>query len=205
MKYIYYSFLIIMLISCGNSSNTKVNKEGSDTEKEMPLFRIKNAQDINVSDFEFEGEIVNKKVWQDDNGENVVLFAIKAGEELFVYHYASEFNQTRLLRKVYDFEKDCEFDQTLEFVEQSIAITDLDKNGLGEITFAYKKACISDVSPLELKLLMLENGNKYIIRGNTLIKMGEETFGGNKTVDPTFEQAPPNFLSHANKVWSAIR
>ena len=58
------------------------------------------------------------------------------------------------MAKVYDFEKNCDYDLTLEFIENSIEVTNLDNNNFGEITFAYKKACISDVSPKDLKLLM---------------------------------------------------
>jgi hypothetical protein len=35
------------------------------------------------------------------------------------------------------------------------------------VTFAYTLACRSDVSPVTFKLLMLENGRKYIVRGES--------------------------------------
>ena len=90
------------------------------------------------------------------------MFTLKE-EELFVYHYSITSDNVTLLRKVYDFEKDCgDYDLFLEFIDHSIQVTDLDNNHIGEITFAYKKACISDVSPLGLKLMILENGNKFI-------------------------------------------
>lgn len=150
-----------------------------------------------------EGKIVFKKFWQDSNGENIVLFTQKE-LELYVYHYSVKDDQVKLLRKIYDFEEKCEFDLTLEFLEKSIGVTDLDKNNIGEITFAYQKSCRSDVSPLVLKLLILENGEKYILRGNTIVDLGDQKIGGDKKMDASFDQAPMVFLDHANKVWGSI-
>ncbi|MTB52683.1 M949_RS01915 family surface polysaccharide biosynthesis protein [Lewinella sp. W8] len=151
-----------------------------------------------------DGEIVLQKAWEDSNGENIVLFT-KGEEELFVYHYAVAGSQAKLLRRVYDAEKSCEFDLFLSFIESSISVTDLDENNLGEITFAYRKACISDVSPKELKLLTLENGNKYIIRGTTTLEAPGMRVDGSKTVDASFNEAPASFLTHAESIWEKVR
>ena len=150
-----------------------------------------------------EGKIGNKRFWQDSNGENIVLFTQK-DNELFVYHYAINGEHVKLLRKVYDFEKACDYDLFLEFIGNSIKVTDLDNNNFGELTFAYKKACISDVSPLGLKLLMLENGNKFIIRGTTSIVEPGGRVDDTKNVDASFKDAPDRFLSHANKIWESV-
>lgn len=166
-------------------------------------FNVLNKSNHDLSKLNYDGKILHKRFWNDLNGENITLFTQK-GNELFVYHYSIDSDNAKLLRKVYDFEKECEFDLTLEFIENSIGVTDLDNNNVGEITFAYKKGCISDVSPLDLKMLMLENGNKYIIRGRTVINMGTEKVGGDKNIDASFEMAPTSFLSHANSVWNNI-
>ena len=171
--------------------------------KENNKFSVLNKPDYDLSKLEYDGKIVNKKIWQDANGENIALFTRK-GNELFVYHYSISADIVKLLRKVYDFERDCDYDLFLEFIENSIGVTDLDENNYGEITFAYKKACISDVSPLDLKLLMLENGNKFIIRGLTVVNTGNEKIGGDKNIDASFEKAPDNFLSHANTIWESV-
>jgi len=132
-----------------------------------------------------------------------VLFT-KNKEELFVYHYSIIGGKAKLLRKVYDFEKGCDYDLFLDFIENSIGVTDLDKDNLGEITFAYQKACISDVSPKGLKLLILENGNKYIIRGTNSIDKPGIKVDGSKKVDASFDEAPAGFLSLANKIWDKV-
>ncbi len=166
-------------------------------------FSIMDKPNYDLSKLNHEGKIGKKRFWQDANGENIVLFTQKK-EELFIYHYAINGGNVKLLRKVYDFEKDCDYDLTLAFIENSIKVTDLDNNNFGELTFVYKKACISDVSPLGLKLAMLENGDKFMIRGTTSIDQPSIKVDGTKNVDASFKDAPDSFLSHANKIWESV-
>lgn len=171
--------------------------------KDSGKLSLLNKSEYDLSKLDHDGKIVNQSIWNDANGENIVLFTQKE-EELFVYHYAIDAAEPKLLRKIYDAEKDCDYDLTLDFVEEAIKLTDLDNDKVGEITFAYKIACISDVSPLDLKLVMLENGKKFIVRGSTIVNMGNEKLGGDKTIDASFKSAPDSFLSHANKVWDSV-
>lgn len=203
--------LVLAIISCTNSNNQQVDKPTDQaidvSEPKEPVqitkFEILDAVEYDLNQLQYEGRIMHKRFWQDSNGENIVLFTLKK-PELFVFHYSIDGDKVQQLRRVYDFERDCDYDLSLGFVESSIGVTDIDGNNLGEITFAYKKACISDVSPLELKLLILENGNKFIIRGTTLINMGDMNIGGDKNIDPSFDNAPEGFLGHANQVWDQI-
>ena len=174
--------------------------------KNQPVhkFSLLDKPTYDLSKLRYEGKIVNKKFWNDANGENIAMFT-KKKSELFVYHYAISSDNVRELRRVYDFEKDCDYDLTIEFIEEAIKVTDLDNNNFGEITFAYKKACISDVTPLDLKLLMLENGNKFIIRGTTVIDKPGIKAGGDKNVDPSFNNAPASFLLHADNIWDNVK
>lgn len=164
---------------------------------------IENTSELNEADFEYTGEIVHKNAWLDKNGRNTVLFS-KNAEELFVFHYVLDGDTPVLLRKVQDFQYSCEFDLYLDFIASSIVVSDLDNDDLGEVTFAYKKSCTSDLSPKELKLLLLEDGHKYIIRGTTVLVIDGERLGGKKIVDVSFDNAPDVFLSHTNGLWDKI-
>ncbi len=218
------NFLILVLsvpfmVACNGKTNQEVQevKEGANTTKESQTeapvenpeqkqrtFKILESSKTNISDLEYSGTIAHKHYWQDQNGENIALFTTTE-EELYVFHYAVKEGQKSLLRKVYDFEKDCEFDLFIEFIPNSIFVTDLDANDLGELTFAYQKTCASDVSPKTLKLLMLEDKEKYIIRGTTEINMGgNDIIGGDKEMDPSFDGAPKMFRDHADKVWDSV-
>ena len=76
-------------------------------------------------------------------------------------------------------------------------------NNVREITFAYRKACRSDVSSSTMKLLTLENGEKYIIRGTTKICLPGYSEESQKKIDPSFYNAPHPFLTNANRIWQA--
>lgn len=207
MKHIYLlPSLFFFFLSCSTNeqtSNEEIKNEKKQEvfeEKETP-FSIKEKATYDISQLDFDGGIIFSNYWDDKNGENVVLFTEDPGKQLFVYHYAIKDNSPQLLRKVSDFIKDCDWDYAFEFIKPSISATDLDKDNIGEITFAYRITCTSDVSPWELKLLTLENGDKYIIRGTTAISYGEENYGGDKTIDESFTNGPQAFLDHANKTW----
>ncbi len=103
-----------------------------------------------------------------------------------------------------DFVDACEFDLTLELLEGSIEVTDLDDDGEPEISFLYQLACRSDVSPKVVKLLMYEGATKYALRGESREQVGEHEFmGGDFKADPAFARAPPKFLEFARAKWKA--
>jgi hypothetical protein len=104
---------------------------------------------------------------------------------------------------VRDLVTDCEMGAvTAAFHDAAFAVTDLDHDGLAEITFGYELACRSDVSPATYKLLVIENGAKYILRGQTRIPAGDGPAGGAFTADPAEAKWPAAFLAHAKDRWA---
>ncbi len=159
------------------------------------------------------GEIVYGETWQDKNGENTLLLCEKTSEkytdccnektkELHAYHYANSGNGDKLIREIKDYENDCIFDMRARFVEESVNITDIDDDGYAEITFVYRLGCTSELSSDGLKLMMLENGEKYAIRGTTTVDYGYEVLKGETQIDPSFDNAPAGFLDFAKKIWN---
>lgn len=150
----------------------------------------------------------------DKRGINYVLFSSKAlrggpgpegdptaGAMLYVDHWiVPAGGKAKLVRTVRDKVEDCAFSMTAKFHDDAFGVTDLDGDGTGEITFAYETGCRSDVSSDTLKLLVLENGAKYILRGETRI---EGATGGSFTADPAEARWPAKFLAHAKDVWDA--
>ena len=163
------------------------------------------------------GTVVRALSWTDKNGGNMLLLTEtneiwdrhreSRTRELYAYHYANRKTATyQLLRQIHDFEKDCPLDIALAHLSNSLTVTDLDKDGFAEITFLYTNGCKGDVSPDALKLMLLENGAKYAIRGETTLYQGGKPLEGYangtpKTVDASFAQAPKAFLAHANRQW----
>lgn len=84
------------------------------------------------------------------------------------------------LRLVQDGTTDCaDADLSADFLEDSVRVTDEDGDGKAELSFAYDLNCTTDVSPSTRKLLVLEQGDKHILRGTARVQVGEsETAGG---------------------------
>lgn len=158
------------------------------------------------------GKFVAAVSWRDKNHFNLLVFSklVKkkdyfTSEYLFAYLYSERDDGERdLVRTVRDKVEDCEFDLLAEFEPKTISVTDLDRDGIGEVTFGYRLVCTSDISPVDMKLLVLEGGDKYIIRGTSTLDMGEESIAGTKRVDKSFKEGPPEFLAHATKVWAVL-
>lgn len=161
---------------------------------------------------------VNGKVerwvsWQDGRGDNVAIFsqetkekARKDGERLvskalYVTVFSGKDGRLKRVREVRELANACLFDLTNEVRETSVGVTDLDGDGLGELTFAYVTGCRSDVSPLAMKLLVLEGADKHILRGSTRVNTGTESMGGEFKAE-FGKKAPASFLEHASKVWA---
>jgi hypothetical protein len=165
-------------------------------------------------DIKYSGSVVAMTKWDDKLGSNI-LFITETSEnsnedtrskELFGYHYISDNSGNVQLWKINDFVKDCPVDLTLEYIDRSLVITDLDENGIGESSFLYKMSCKGDVSSDDMKLIMHEDKNKYAIRGSMDLKMnGQELEKGSMKADPSFDKAPPEFLEYARKQWSVFK
>lgn len=181
------------------------------------------------TEIRYKGKIVAGARWMDKEGENLLLLCETGpfksrvppkskknpygewgmGAEVAGYHYVKVKGEYRLLWKLHDFVEICPFDLDATFLPKSLTITDLDNNGIAESTFLYKKGCRSDLSPVQLKLIMHEGKDKYALRGETVVpyiypeeKLGK--IGGQKTIDPAFGRAPKVFLDHALRQWNAF-
>ncbi len=156
-------------------------------------------------------ELKRAKKWHDASGENwLVLYEsgayIKKGStgasaKLSAILYQKADSGFVQKWKMVDYITDCEFDVTCSFYDDHLAITDLDSNGLAEITMVYALSCKSDVSPNEKKLIMYEGSNKYAIRGEELMVLQKDTIGGSWNADASFGKAPKAFLEYAVAHW----
>jgi hypothetical protein len=103
--------------------------------------------------------------------------------------------------------KDCMFDAEIGAKSGPWSVTDLDSNGLAEISFAWSVGCRSDVSPIKHKVFLVgfdEHAavQKHVLRGTTGIELeGSIDEGGEFKADELFQTAPKSFLAHATKVW----
>jgi hypothetical protein len=126
----------------------------------------------------FRGKIITGARWRDLRGENILLLT-QTGKfptrgkcpegrcfdaALYAYHYVKHGNSVSLLWRLTDAQRHCPFDLYAGLFHGSLAITDVDSDGIGQRTFVYKLSCRSDVSPARLKLIMLRERRSMLSR-----------------------------------------
>jgi hypothetical protein len=155
--------------------------------------------------------------WSDRLGENWLVLAksrcltpnLEPGstwcgdEELYAYHYVRRAGSFSLLWSTIDAVRECEVDVTLVHSPRTLAITDLDADGVAESTFVYLLACRGGVDPAGMKLIMHEGATKYAIRGNTdMSDLGPGYGRGRMQLDPAFSRAPRQLREFAVSHWN---
>lgn len=183
------------------------NQEVEVKFEELPFNKEKFPNQIS----NFKGYIEQGKYWKDKNGDNYFILTFEPtiykdkDDESYKsqtghgYHFCNNnTNDFTLVREFIDFVKDCQHDLTFDFLPEYFIVQDLNNNQFGEITVIYNMTCASDVSPYTIKLLMFENGEKYAIRGTTKVNAGGgEMYGGDITVDPSFNNVENSLKNYA--------
>jgi hypothetical protein len=225
MKYLLFLSTILLFCACQTSVQKEVQSAGT-----VPASPNKMETAVEVDSGSLPGSISYqgffKKAlrWTDATGENLLLLTetgirntkVSLGEtdygsdaELYAYHYLlSAGGGTEETWKVYDFIEDCPVDIVAAFVPKECQITDLNSNGTAEIWLLYKTACHGDVSPLDMKIIMYEGGQKYALRGENKVQVGvlddgtAQYAGGDYTFDAAFEKGPALFRQQALEIWN---
>jgi hypothetical protein len=164
----------------------------------------------------YTGNIIQAVSWTDKTGNNIVVLttsdktqsknapdeAYKDGD-LYVYHFLASGDSIKQTWKVYDYIKECPLDMSLYFVDKTFAVTDLNKDGKGEVWTMYKVSCQGDVSPIPMKIIMYHDNKKFAARGTTKVQLSENDYeGGEFVFDEAFKNAPEEFRQYAEKLWN---
>ena len=173
--------------------------------------------DINKipKEIKYNGKVKSAITWNDKLGKNFVLtcetgeFETKNSEndgrdsEIYAYHFILSKNIIKQNWKIYDYIKDCPVDIEASFLKNTLNITDLNNDGIGEIWIMYKIVCHGDVSPCEMKIIMYQGKQKLAMRGQNRVKVSDkEYYGGNYTFDKAFNEAPNYYKDYAKKLWN---
>jgi len=202
------------------NEKAKLSEKKDNTKEEKYVqnkdFKVLPQADMkNIPENWYSGEIKSLINWEDKNGHNTFIVSIVNKEikgtsdspegltrEIHGYHYKSTEGGPELIREIKDFETDCIFDNRLAYDPTYLSITDLDNDHYGEICFLYSLGCTSELSPDNVKLMFIENGDKFAIRGSTTVYYGKEAFGGEQKIDGTLKSGPKEFLNHTKGVWA---
>lgn len=189
--------IVVLLVTPNLFAQTAIQKLTFDAKK-LP-------EEVSVK-----GKIVRGESWKDLLGENLLILTQtdeartpkptdpdSKDDYLYGYHFVKKEGKFVQIWMIQDFVKDCSFDIYCEYILPSVAVVDMNKNGIAETSFMYKVVCRSDVSPAGLKLIMHEGTKKYAIRGTTLYT----GIGGEKTIDVSFKTADKALQDFANQQW----
>jgi hypothetical protein len=159
------------------------------------------------------GTPVRAVVWNDARGRNLVVLSSASRKlkpsgtsaKLYADHFATRAGSTVRLRAVRDGLDCTEGDLTARFKTGSPAVADVDHDHVAEVTFAYLLGCSNDVSPSTFKLLVLEGGAKYIVRGQSWEDQAGPVQGDHRlafgTPEPAWSKWPAPIAERAKAVY----
>lgn len=119
----------------------------------------------------------------------------------FAYHFFIQNDTANLSWKAAGSVKSCDVNTKGNKVKNSLVVTDLDKNKIAEVWLIYKAFCIDDEVPNGMKIIMYENGKRYMLNGTRILQLDGKTVGGEFSFDESFKTAPQIFIKYAKELW----
>ena len=203
--------LLSLMLSCKNKKQGSNTNPVTQEEKVVSEVEEVTAAVSALLPLPSSYQLKRAKKWHDVSGENwLVLYETgayiekgqsNASAKLSAVLYQKTDSGFVTKWKMMDHINNCELDIVCAFYDDHLTITDLDSNGLAEITMVYALSCKGDVSPNEKKLLMYEGEQKYAIRGEELMLLQKDSIGGSWKADTAFSKAPKVFLTYAIDHW----
>lgn len=172
---------------------------------------------------DFRGTVVEALRWTDEASEKILVqtitgqfnrkdyeenskeFLIQDKSELYVYLFerkesGDKFN---ISWKIHDFTECFGVDLFTGFIPKATTITDIDNDGITEVTVPYVLICRGGMDPGTMKIIMYEGSEKYALRGSTMIACdGENPYGGKNSASENLNSNAV-FLNFLNKRWDS--
>ena len=172
---------------------------------------------------DFRGTIVEALKWTDSVSEKILIQSVTGHfnwkdydkdstdymtqdkSELYSYLFEKKNNETSFNRtwKIYDYTECFGVDWFTGFIPKATTITDIDKDGISEISIPYVSICRGGMDPGAMKIIMYEGSIKYALRGSTMLMCkSEHPYGGEFKPSENLNKES-EFLSFLKKRWNA--
>ena len=153
------------------------------------------------------GQVVEAWSWNDENGRNLVVSTTevtkKNRQTLKVIHVADLDGNPRTLRVMTDPDlPDCKNKDAVGaagFTKNSMVVRDINGDGVAEVTAGWTSRCGSSSGPSEIKLALITNGKKYIIRESGVVGKA-----GTGRADPKSGSWPDGFYESLTKLYKKL-
>lgn len=150
------------------------------------------------------GSIVEAWGWTDKNGRNLVVTSRagrKGNRSLRVTHLAGLDGDPRVLRVLRDpnLPANCRRVGFAGFTAKSLIVRDLDSNNVAEVLVGWSSRCGGKAASSVIKLALITNGDKYIVRGQGVIGKAADP-----DPDPSASGWPDGFYKVVNAQYSKL-
>jgi hypothetical protein len=120
------------------------------------------------------GAIEDGLRWTDKTGDSAIVFSRTTDQangsiRLFATLLRKGSSEWSILQRLSEGSTGCPEDNATRFQPHVLDLTDLDRDGIREVTFAYQHGCVSDVSPVNAELVVIEDQALHLTRGRTWV------------------------------------
>lgn len=125
-----------------------------------------------ISSFDIKGDVIESFQWEDKLKNNMIIFSQlypdTSGSTLYLYcnHIGQSYEDDsfHLVRTFVDVYRVCEGKLNTKFYLPTIALTDIDRDTIGEFSVIYEANCdiVNEKDPVYIKMLFSTNGEKYM-------------------------------------------
>lgn len=105
-----------------------------------------------------------------------------------------------------EYRTECEgLDLEAGYFLDHVQATDLDGDGVAELTLPSHAFCGGGVDPHQIVIELRRGDDRYRVEGESLVVIeGEAPFGGERADSPSYAAAPAVFRQHLDTVWQAV-